>query len=118
VPLADGVARLAAGPLPLSSGPPAGPGRWGAWIDAPNTEAGLDQAEAAVARGLAAGACLVAIGGGTSPTRRLLAETARLGQGALTMLVEDEGPGLADTATTAVLSGRADLVGVPAKDTR
>jgi hypothetical protein len=34
------------------------------------------------------------------------------------MLVEDEGPGLADTATTAVLSGRADLVGVPAKDTR
>jgi anthraniloyl-CoA monooxygenase len=118
VPLADGVARLAAGPLPLSSGPPAGPGRWAAWIDAPDTEAGLDQAEAAVARGLAAGACLVAVGGGTGLTRRLLAETARLGHGALTMLVEDEGPGLADTATTAVLSGRADLVGVPTKDTR
>jgi 2-polyprenyl-6-methoxyphenol hydroxylase-like FAD-dependent oxidoreductase len=118
VPLADGVARLAAGPLPLSSGPPAGPGRWAAWIDAPDTEAGLDQAAAAVARGVAAGACLVAVGGGTSLTRRLLAETARLGHGALTMLVEDEGPGLADTATTAVLSGRADLVGVPAKDTR
>ncbi|MGH3149588.1 MAG: FAD-dependent monooxygenase, partial [Streptosporangiaceae bacterium] len=112
VPLADGQAQLAAGSLPLTAGPPAGNARWGAWIDAPDTEAGLEAAEAAVARGLAAGACLVAVGGGTRLTRRLVGETARLGHGALTMLVEDAGAGLEDTAVTAVLSGRADLVGV------
>ena len=66
VPLADGQAQLAAGSLPLTAGPLAGKARWGAWIDAPDTEAGLGQAEAAVARGLAAGACLVAVGGGTA----------------------------------------------------
>jgi 2-polyprenyl-6-methoxyphenol hydroxylase-like FAD-dependent oxidoreductase len=80
-------------------------------ITAPDTEEGLDLAEATVARGLAAGACLIAVEGGTALTRRLLCEAARLDHGAMTMLIED---GNEDTARTAILSGRADLVGVPA----
>ncbi len=52
VAVAGGAARLASGPLPLRPGP----GRWGAWISAPDTKAGLDQAVAEAARGLAAGA--------------------------------------------------------------
>jgi anthraniloyl-CoA monooxygenase len=80
-------------------------------ITAPDTEEGLDLAEATVARGLAAGACLIAVAGGTALTRRLLCEAARLDHGAMTMLIED---GNEDTARTAILSGRADLVGVPA----
>jgi anthraniloyl-CoA monooxygenase len=105
--------HLAAGPLPLLAGPPHPPARdpWGLRITAPDSEDGLDQAERAVGRGLAAGACLVAVDGGTALTRRLLCETARLEHGAVTMLIED---GTEDTARTAVLSGRADLVGVPA----
>ena len=85
-------------------------------ITAPDTEDGLDRAEATVARGLAAGACLVAVEGGTALTRRLLCEAARLDHGAVTMLIEDaaEDSALEDRARTAILSGRADLVGVPA----
>jgi len=85
-------------------------------ITAPDTEDGLDLAEAAVTRGLAAGACLVVIEGGTALTRRLLSEAARLDHGAVTMLVEDgnEDSACEDRARTAILSGRADLVGVPA----
>jgi anthraniloyl-CoA monooxygenase len=79
-------------------------------IAAPDAEDGLDLAEAAVARGLAAGACLVAVEGGTALTRRLLCEAARLDHGAVTMLIEDANE---DTARTAILSGRADLVGIP-----
>ena len=49
-------------------------------------------------------------------TRRLLCEAARLDHGAVTMLIEDanEDSDLEDRARTAILSGRADLVGVPA----
>jgi anthraniloyl-CoA monooxygenase len=155
VPLADGVARLASGPLPLyrpggttpalplggttprtPRGPrdwgetfPPRPPRWGVWVSAPATEAGVDEADGAVARGLAAGACLVAVGDGTALTRRLVCEAARLGRGAVTMLVEDgpqgastegastegasiEGASIEDAARTAILSGRADLIGV------
>jgi anthraniloyl-CoA monooxygenase len=85
-------------------------------ITAPDTEDGLDRAEATVARGLAAGACLVAVAGGTALTRRLLCEAARLDHGAVTMLIEDatEDTAFEDRARTAILSGRADLVGVPA----
>jgi hypothetical protein len=85
-------------------------------ITAPDTEDGLDRAEATVARGLAAGACLVAVEGGTALTRRLLCEAARLDHGAVTMLIEDanEDSAVEDRARTAILSGRADLVGVPA----
>jgi len=113
VPVTDGVAHLASGPLPLVGRPPAQPGPWGVWVSAPTTEAGIDQAEEAVARGLAAGACLVAVGGGTGLTRRLVCEAARLGRGAVTMLVEDGPPGASteDAARTALLSGRADLIG-------
>ena len=54
----------------------------------------------------------MAVGDGTPLTRRLVCEAARLGRGAVTMLVED---GSQDAARTAVLSGRADLVGAPAR---
>jgi anthraniloyl-CoA monooxygenase len=50
----------------------------------------------------------VAVGDGTPLTRRLVCEAARLGRGAVTMLLED---GTEDAARTAVLSGRADLIG-------
>jgi salicyloyl-CoA 5-hydroxylase len=111
VQVAGGVAELAVGPLPLLPEPPAGTaGRWGVRVSAPDTEAGLAQADEAVARGLAAGACLVAVGDGTSLTRRLVGESARLDRGAVTMLVEEAADD--DTACTVVLSGRTDLVGV------
>ena len=124
VTLEDGTARLAAGPLPLClpggtipprpplltgglPAPPYPPGL-GAWVSAPDTEAGLDRADHEVARALAEGACLVAVDGGTALTRRLVCEAARLEHGAVTLLVED---GSEDTARTAILSGRTDLVG-------
>ena len=113
VTVEGGTARLAGGPLPLRSKPPR-PGPWGLWVNAPDTEDGLGQAEQSVAAGLAAGAALVAIGQGTALTRRLLGEAVRLDHGAVTMLVEEgtEASALEDRARTAVLSGRADLVGV------
>jgi len=107
VPVGDGVARLAGGPLPLRPSL----GTWGVRVAAPDTEAGLHLAIEDAARGLAAGACLVAVDGGTTLTRRLVSEAARLDHGAVTMLIEDSNE---DTARTAVLSGRADLIGKPA----
>jgi anthraniloyl-CoA monooxygenase len=77
-------------------------------VSAPDTEAGLGQTQEAAARALAAGACLLAVGDGTALTRRLVCEAARLEHGAVTLLVED---GSEDTARTAVLSGRTDLIG-------
>jgi anthraniloyl-CoA monooxygenase len=111
VPVTGGAVMLDSGPLPLRPGP----GPWGAWISAPDTEDGIGRADDAVARALAAGACLVAVGDGTPLTRRLVCEAARLDRGAVTVLVEDvpAGADTADIARTAVLSGRADLVGVP-----
>jgi len=140
VPVTGGVARLAAGPLPLCcpggttprnpplrwpggttprNPPPgrSGDGRWSVRVSAPDTEAGIDLAVEAAARGLAAGACLVAVGDGTALTRRLVCEAARLGLGAVTMLLEDAaGASTEDAARTAVLSGRADLVGIPVRE--
>ena len=126
VPVRDRAAHLASGPLPLldhpsavtstTSSPPTIRDRWGLWVSAPDTEAGLDATSDAVARGLAAGACLVAVSGGTPLTRRLACEAARLEHGAVTLLVEDGGDDPAraqDAALTAVLSGRTDLVGRP-----
>jgi salicyloyl-CoA 5-hydroxylase len=134
VTVEDGAAGLAAGSLPLClprgddppQTPPAPGGksfppdpldppgpRWGAWVSAPDTEDGLGLAQETAARALAAGACLVAVAGGTPLTRRLVCEAARLEQGAVTLLVEDgsEDGVFKDRARTAILSGRTDLVG-------
>jgi 2-polyprenyl-6-methoxyphenol hydroxylase-like FAD-dependent oxidoreductase len=107
-PVAGGQVHLTSGPLPLLAEPPAGPAPWAARVSAPDTEAGLGQTQEAAARALAAGACLLAVGDGTALTRRLVCEAARLEHGAVTLLVED---GSEDTARTAVLSGRTDLIG-------
>jgi anthraniloyl-CoA monooxygenase len=82
-------------------------------VSAPDTEADLGRAQEAVARALAAGACLVAVGEGIPLTRRLVCEAARLDHGAVTLLVEDgsEDSVFEDRARTAILSGRTDLVG-------
>jgi anthraniloyl-CoA monooxygenase len=108
-------AQLPGGPLPLFPAPPV-EGAWGLWVEAPGTEADLPRALAAVADGVAAGAALVAVGGGNALTRRLICEEARLVHGAVSLLVEqvDEDQA-ADVAMTAVLSGRTDLVGAPAE---
>jgi len=86
---------------------PCGDDGWALEVIAPETEADLAPVLDAVARGVASGAALVAVRAGTPLTRRLLCEEARLGHGAPALLVEDCD---ADTATTAVLSGRVDLV--------
>jgi anthraniloyl-CoA monooxygenase len=88
---------------------PSDAGWWGLRVDAPAAETDLGPALELVAKGAAAGAALVAVFGGTSLTRRLLCEEARLGCSAATLLVLDELD--ADVALTEVLSGRADLVG-------
>jgi anthraniloyl-CoA monooxygenase len=107
VPVTGDAAQLAAGSLPFQPGS----GNWAARVTAPDTEAGVERATEEAARGLAAGACLLAVDGGTSFTRRLISEAVRLEHGAVAMLIEDDNE---DTALTAVLSGRADLVGIPA----
>ena len=101
-------ARLPDGPLPLRAQPPDDGGPWGLWVAAPDAEADLPGALAAVADGVAAGAALVAAGDGTALTRRLVCEEARLRYGAVTVLVGEETD---DEAVTAVLSGRTDLIG-------
>jgi anthraniloyl-CoA monooxygenase len=93
-------------PLPLLPGPDTGHPRWGAWVMAPQEESGLATALDALA---GAGPVLVAVHGGTAYTRTLLAEQARLQYGLPALLVDDEMD--RDNAITAVLSGRADLVG-------
>jgi salicyloyl-CoA 5-hydroxylase len=120
VRIADGAAYLNGEPVPLLPGPPASEpsasgrpasgGRWGLWVSAPDTEAGLRAAYDDVARGLAAGACLVAVGSGVELTRRLICEAARFEHSAVTLLIPDGATG-EDMACTEVLSGRTDLVG-------
>lgn len=98
------------GRLPLAAEPSRG--SWGARLAAPDTEAGLPAAARALAALAEAGPVLVAVHHGTPLTRVLLCEHARLRLGLPSLLVD---PGLdADRAVTTVLSGRADLVGVPA----
>jgi anthraniloyl-CoA monooxygenase len=119
VTVEPGAVRLAADALALltppgdqhrgSAGRP-GDGGWAVEIIAPETEAGLRPALEAVAKGAASGAALIAVRAGTPLTRRLICEEARLGHGTPALLVED---GDADTAITAILSGRADLVAAP-----
>lgn len=99
-----------AGDLPLAAGPR--PGRWAAAVTAPADEAGLPAVFAELTRHAAAGAVLVAVRGGSALTRTLVCEQARLRAGLPALLVDPDGADT-DRAVTAVLSGRADLVGVP-----
>jgi anthraniloyl-CoA monooxygenase len=80
----------------------------GVWIDAPDTEEGLPLALDQVRETAEAGALLVGVRGGTALTRVLVAEEARLVHSLPAVIV---GAYDDDTATTLVLSGRADLVG-------
>jgi len=101
-------------------------GPWGLWLDAPQDESDLAEARDRLRRGIAAGPALVAVGGGAPLTRRLLAEEARLAHPTVSLLMAEgsespadgrgAGPSAAahqDWALTMVLSGRADLVGMP-----
>jgi anthraniloyl-CoA monooxygenase len=117
VVVGDGAVHLPGGPLPLRDRPPEDGSAWGRWVAAPDTEDQLPAAVVAVAKGVAAGTALVAVGGGTALTRRLLCEAARLEHGAVSLLVEEVDPARAeDVAVTAVLSGRTDLVGAPVEE--
>lgn len=109
---ADGTptAVRAAHDLPLSATARQGP--WGAVLIAPDTEAGLPEVFARLADLPGPnGPVLIAVTGGTPLTRTLLCEQARMHQHVPALLIE---PGLdLDHAHTILLSGRADLVGVP-----
>lgn len=97
--------------LRLTSEPSSGPR--GVLLTAPGDESGLPAAFARLA-GLARDehVVLVAVHGGTSLTRTLLCEQARMAEHLPALLID---PGAdRDHALTAVLSGRADLVGSPA----
>ena len=119
VPVADRTVELPAGPLSLREAPPEDGGPWGVRVTAPDLESDIPAALAAVVEGVAAGAALVAVGGGTALTRRLVCEEARLTHGAVSLLIEDGGDERgADDALTAVLSGRTDLVSAPASTAR
>ncbi|HEV7861727.1 MAG TPA: FAD-dependent monooxygenase [Acidimicrobiia bacterium] len=89
--------------------PPVTGAAWGLWLTAPDDEAGLPAVVRDLDAGIAAGAAVVAVSGGSPVTRVLLCEEARMVRGTPALLVDD---GLrAAQAATLVLSGRADLVG-------
>jgi len=82
---------------------------WGLWLAAPADEAGLAGAVAELEAGIAAGATVVAVSGGSPVTRVLLCEEARMVRDTPALLVDDSlRPA---QAATLVMSGRADLVG-------
>jgi anthraniloyl-CoA monooxygenase len=82
---------------------------WGLWLTAPDDEAGLARSVADLDAGIAAGATVVAVSGGSPVTRVLLCEEARMVHGTPALLVDDSlRPA---QAATLVMSGRADLVG-------
>jgi anthraniloyl-CoA monooxygenase len=105
--------------LPLLDAPAAG-GPWGARLRAPDDEAGLPAAFARLATLVAGAPVLVAVHGGTAFTRTLVCEWARMRDRVPALLCDpatgsDAGADPEadrDRALTAVLSGRADLVGV------
>ncbi|GAY07593.1 anthraniloyl-CoA monooxygenase [Pseudonocardia sp. N23] len=113
-------ATAVGGDLPIADTPR--PGGWAARVEAPDGEDGLPAVFAELRRLAALGdraPVLVAVHGGTPLTRTLVCEQARIGDRLPAVLVDDEGgddggESLRDRAVTAVLSGRADLVGVPA----
>ncbi|MFL6096745.1 MAG: hypothetical protein ACJ71Y_14940, partial [Blastococcus sp.] len=87
---------------------------WALSVNAPDSEDQLPAALDVVAKGVAAGTALVAVGGGSALARRLLCEAARLEHDAVSLLIEEVDPARAeDVAGTAVLSGRTDLVSAP-----
>jgi 2-polyprenyl-6-methoxyphenol hydroxylase-like FAD-dependent oxidoreductase len=93
----------------LDSSPESGP--WGARLAAPDMEAELPAAFTVLADLADHRPELVAVYGGTALTRTLLCEQARMRHRVPALLVEETlDP---DLAVTAVLSGRADLVGAP-----
>jgi len=98
--------------LPLSLDPVDGP--WGALLTAPGAEDGLPDVFERLHRlaGLRGSVrpTLVAVRGGTPLTRTLVSERARLVEDLPSLIIQDEDD--QDRATTAVLSGRSDLVGV------
>ncbi|MEU5592660.1 FAD-dependent monooxygenase [Streptomyces sp. NPDC020298] len=103
----DGALRASDGteiPMAAFTGEPS---RAGVWIDAPDTEEELPLALDQVRETAQEGAPLIGVRGGTALTRVLLAEEARLVHGLPTAVV---GPYDDDTATTLLVSGRADLV--------
>ena len=79
-------------------------------VEAPTDHDDLDKARTLVAEGVEAGASLILVHGGTALHRRLLTEEARLGHATPALLVEDADD---DVATTAILSGRTDLIARP-----
>ena len=83
--------------------------RWGALIAAPESEAGLPDAYARLAKLADQGPVLAAVYGGSRLTRTLLCEQARMHTRLPALLIEPEAE--RDLAVTTVLSGRADLVG-------
>ncbi|QRP43043.1 FAD-dependent monooxygenase [Amycolatopsis sp. FDAARGOS 1241] len=96
------------------------PGPWGAVVEAPTGEADLPAVEARLHELADKNPVLVAVHGGTALTRMLVCEQARLRAGIPALLVDPDAVGpepddaTRDRALTTVLSGRADLVGVPA----
>lgn len=111
-----GVPTAVAGDSTLPLGDPR-PQPWGAALAAPAGEQGMPDAAARLGElaRLDPPPVLVAVHGGTSLTRMLVCEQARLHDGLAALLVDpDAGDDEAtrDRAVTAVLSGRVDLVGV------
>lgn len=103
----DKAVYLPAGPLPLRPESAEEDGPWALSVVAPDAEDELPTALNVMATGVAAGSALVVVRDGTTLTRRLLCEAARLEHGAVSVLVEQADR---DVAETAVLSGRTDLV--------
>jgi anthraniloyl-CoA monooxygenase len=95
--------------LPAAAPEETGTSPWGLWLPAPASEQDLPQALDRLRAALRAGPLLVAVHGGSSLTRTLLSEEARLIHGIPTLLVDDDMT--RDQAETALLSGRTDLVG-------
>ena len=85
-------------------------GHWGALLEAPEDESGLTAVRADLASLVDLNPNCVAVYGGTNLTRVLLTEEARFHYGLPAVLIDPEFD--RDNAVTAVLSGRADLVGV------
>jgi anthraniloyl-CoA monooxygenase len=106
-----------AGTASLPLGDPR-PGPWGAVLAAPDSETGLPGVAAQLGElaRLDIPPVLIAVHGGTTLTRMLVCEQIRLHERLPALLIDpdaaDDAP-TRDRAVTAVLSGRADLVGVP-----